>query len=216
MQALQVTGASTGEALKAVHQYAYSQDPSGTSVAWQSATFYLLGDPTLRPIYKIVPPAAPTFVNTQKIEAWLIDGGSNSQGTAVRLFIKNVGTSPVSLAGKRLQYVFNMGEFPGKAPVVEDYYTPSSAVSVVSRADALHPLRFAIEFDFSAFQGTLAAGASTSLGTSSGESVRVHFSDWALGWQEGDDYSATGKSATWAVSKYLNIYDGTTLIYGYK
>jgi hypothetical protein len=109
-----------------------------------------------------------------------------------------------------------MGEHPGKALTLDDNYSPSSAVSVVSLADGLHPLRSAIQFDFSAFQGTLAAGASTSLGTSSGESVRVHFTDWALGWQEGDDYSATGKSATWAVSKYLNIYNGSTLIYGYK
>lgn len=211
-RAFAAESASIGEALRALHETAYAADPSGTSVQWQSLLHLLVGDPTLRAYY---PRSEPEFVNEESLEVWIVDSGSHAQSSKLRLFIKNVGSSALDLTGLSAQYSFSVAERPGARPVLDDDYTPASAVRLVE-ASARRPNQWAIEFDFGGGGAVLAPGQATSWGTGSGENVALHFDDWARIWDETNDYSAAGKSHVWSVTQRVDLLRNGRLVYGFR
>lgn len=160
----------------------------------------LLGDPTIRL-------RNHTFVNPRKLDVYLRDDGSNSQGTAVALYVKNRGTQ--SISNFKVRYSFATAENIFQSVGLQDNYTPWST----PRLGGSGPLRY-VEFDFAG--RTLRPGAETSGGSGGGEKIRVHFSDWATLWTEENDFSAPGKSYSWAITQRVDVLDAAgTLIYGY-
>jgi hypothetical protein len=182
---------------------------------WTTSNHLLIGDPTLRYRYtRTSPDPGLDFTTNFKLEVWMRDDGSNTQRSAFRIFVKNKGTSAFALSGLKARFYLSTREYGSLEPVLEDYYTPSSAPTLVNEAPSMPDLgRYYVEFDFGQTNGVLGPGASTSYGVGGGETVAVHYPDWAP-WGEFNDYSTVGKSSNWAVTRYVHLYRNGVFIYG--
>ncbi len=131
----------------------------------------------------------------------LDEGDHESNIIKPRFYIENNGVSTVS--DFILEYYFFVSE--GRAPLLEDYWTPECDVYLEQIDGGL----YRIVFDFDG----VTLGPGDRIPPDSGIIVGVHFGDWSH-WHEGDDYSDPA-GPTFTLSDTVAIFDSEdNLIYG--
>ena len=114
-----------------------------------------------------------------------------------RIYIENIGTEPVS----SFYYHYYFRTENNKTPVLEDYYTPNSAVTLEDLEDGLYRVRYH-------FSGvTLAPGEV--LPNTDGNVVGLRYHDWSA-WDKTNDPS-NNASAEFALNGQIPVFlsDGT-------
>jgi hypothetical protein len=112
------------------------------------------------------------------------EGISENNITKARIYVENAGM----VDAKNFVFYYYFTTEGGKTPVLEDYYTPDSEVSLVSLGSG----RYAIKYYFAS---TLDPGATSNPG---GEQVGVHYGDWSVMDRSNDESNPGGSG--WIVS----------------
>jgi hypothetical protein len=117
-----------------------------------------------------------------------------------RIYIQNTGTT--TLTDFVFYYKFTSEE--GKTPVLEDYFTPVSHVSLEQINGDQYRLKYQV------------TGASFAPGQllpePAGNIVGLHYNDWGA-WNKVNDYS-NNQSSTFAENNHISVYVNGVLIYG--
>jgi hypothetical protein len=154
-------------------------------------------------------PGAQTTKSLTGLEAWTAISENRSNVTALKLFIKN-GTS-VPLTGLRARYFFSLTEAPGALPGFSASYLAGGSNVTVGTVLGRPGLAY-VQYDFAG--KTLQPGQSSSNGVNGGEGGYIlKQNNWGGVWEVSNDYSFRGlkpynaQNIAWAANSFVNIYD---------
>lgn len=124
---------------------------------------------------------------------------SASNQSTPRIYVQNTGTE--TLSDFTYRYYFTTEN--GKAPALEDYYTPNSQIMLVPAGSGYY-------IQYTVTGANLTPGGL--LPHSSGNSVGLHYGDWST-WDKTNDFSNKNNSG-FLENSTISVYVGGTKIYG--
>jgi RHS repeat-associated protein len=117
-----------------------------------------------------------------------------------RIYIQNTGTTTLT----DFVFYYKLTSEEGRTPVLEDYYTPESQVSLEKISNDEYRLKYQVTGANFA-PGQLLPG-------SAGNIVGLHYNDWGI-WDKVNDYS-NNRSSTFIENNRISVYVNGVLIYG--
>jgi RHS repeat-associated protein len=147
-------------------------------------------------VFTIVSLSAATSVKVFSFD----EGMSESNISKPHIYIQNTGTT--TLTDFIFYYYFTNEE--AKTPVLDDYYTPESNVSLEQISTDQYRLKYQVT------GGNYAPGQS--IPNTAGNVVGLHYNDWGT-WNKTNDYS-NNSSSTFAENTKITVYENGVLIYG--
>lgn len=150
-------------------------------------------------------------VDDRGLTVWMMDESSDAQSSGIALYVSN--DAAPALSRFKLYYTFNVAERGHPAVGLQDHFTPWSDLTLAPARGAGMTLELAF------LQRLLSPGDVTSWGDHGGEKLRLHFADWAPGWDTRNDYSASGgaRPRTWYQTERVQLVDeADTVLYGWE
>ena len=121
------------------------------------------------------------------------EGIAESNIVKPRIYITNTGPTAIT----DFYYLYNFTTENGKVPVLEDYYTPNSSVSLQNNGNGEYSVKYS-------FTGTTLYPGQT-LSDLGGNFIGIHYTDWSFIDKSNDfSYSAT---STFQLNGNIPVYD---------
>jgi alpha-tubulin suppressor-like RCC1 family protein len=154
------------------------------------------------------------FINPHALQVWVREGGGQSGGANLALFVANAGPSPIGHF--QVLSSFSTAEQPEAVPVLRERRLASSTLRIERERATL----FTLEYDFA--DVVLGPGERSSGGARTGEQARLTYSDRPSEFSRDDDYAAvdlplgTHERAAFRLTKRAQLLDEVgRVIYGY-
>jgi ELWxxDGT repeat protein len=137
-----------------------------------------------------------------RVSAYMLDEGINESNISKpRIYIKNTGNT--TLSDLKMEYYFTTEN--GKTPVIDDYWTPKSSITLQSLGNSIYK----IVYNFTGYT----VDPDSALPNKGGNVIGIHYPDWSS-LNKSNDYS-NNLSRVFAENSRICVYSSTgTLLWG--